>query len=154
MQAAPIIAAFVSAAGSMYTASETASAQREAAGEQRRMTQLNATAQEAETAEQARRMSGEMAQQEATARARAAASGASIEGTSLSGYLGEIESENLAQLDWLRRSGSSTAALTLAEGESRAKGSEAMADVAMTEGYVGAGTSIWGGISATAQAQG
>lgn len=154
MQAAPLITAFMSAAGSMYQSSQMASAQREAAREQRRMSELNASAIEAETSEQARRMKGDIAQKEATARARAAASGASVEGTSVGTYLEELSAEDQAQLDWLVKSGQTRAGITREEGVSAEKAGMAQAGATKTAGTIEAGQSMWGGVSEYGTQQG
>jgi len=67
----------------------------------------NVALMEAETAEEARRLSYSQEQQQDQAMAFAAASGVQSGTGSMAGYLSELGSENTSQLDWLKAAGAS-----------------------------------------------
>lgn len=78
----------------------------------------NAAASEAELQETIRRTSKEMSAKEATARARAVASG--VKGGSLLDTVTGLEIEHGRQLDWMKRSGETRQDILLAGGASAA----------------------------------
>ena len=82
--------------------------QYQAAQDARDAERENARLIEAENVEQARRMESENEARESSARARAAASGVNLTGTT-GEYLSEMERENTRQENWLKRSGASRA---------------------------------------------
>jgi hypothetical protein len=77
-----------------------------AAAQQQVLLDLNTRAMQAENAESERRAKIEMDTANASARARAGASGAAFTGTT-SDYLGYIQTESLKQYDWMVESGQS-----------------------------------------------
>jgi hypothetical protein len=127
--------AAIAAASAMYTgysanqaaeqqskAQKEAAAMQEAAGvESKRVAEENAVRIEQEGEESQRRLDEKMKQEEATGRARAAASGAvwtpEDENSSLATVIKSQADENKRQLSWERRATASQAALTRSQGD-------------------------------------
>lgn len=80
-----------------------------------KLAEANAQAAEAETEEEIRRQALADKQQEGLALAKSAAGGSKVTGT-VSSYLDTLKNENLANIDWMRRSGSSQADLERKKG--------------------------------------
>lgn len=97
--------------------------------------QYNAQMTMAETNEAARRLANDQKRTEATMRARAAASGASVESKSFQLYADSMRDAHRRDMEWLRISGRSHADLAKWE-----------AGHAATQGYLGAFGDIIGGI--------
>ena len=81
--------------------------------------QANEKRIKAETAEEARRMEMEQSREVGLAKAKAAASGTGM-GGSQGMFISELESAREAELDWLKRSGTSRARAAAKEGVSSA----------------------------------
>jgi hypothetical protein len=111
-----IVGVVIAAAGASYTAYSA----NEAAAEQKKIARANAARIKAENEEALRRLKKQQAVTLSEARARAAASGVSTEGTQRT-YLEEMADAFKSETDWLRSSGASQAAITQREGELRAK---------------------------------
>lgn len=111
-----IVGVVIAAAGASYTAYSA----HEAAGEQKKIAAANAARIKAENEEALRRLKKQQAVTLAEARARAAASGVSTEGTQKT-YLDEMKEAFKSETDWLRSAGASQAFITAREGELRAK---------------------------------
>jgi len=137
MQAAMMIGGLVMqmiGQGKQSSAMDDAAAQQEAAAEQsRRIGEQNAAAQEAETRESVRRESLAAKEQQSLRKARAAASGGTL-GGSTGVYLNEQAGREKGYVDWLKRSGGSQAAIerekgnyAAMEGQAAAKGTRAQA---------------------------
>src|SRR3990172_3745050 len=105
----------ISAFSSSRSQRRAARAQRAAAEEQRRIAELNAVRVEQETEEKIRRLGGQFGQEEALARARAAASGFKIgqesTGDSIALSLAAQQRENARQLGWESSAGASRASI-------------------------------------------
>lgn len=111
-----IVGAVVAAAGAAYTAYSA----HEAAAEQKKIAAANAARIKAENEEALRRLKKQQEATMAEARARAAASGVTPEGTQKT-YLDEMKEAFASETDWLRESGASQAFITQREGELRAR---------------------------------
>ena len=88
---------------------------------------LNERAQSAENAETERRTLAQSQQTESLARAKAAASGASLTG-SMASYLSFLEKENLQQFEWLKTSGAAKLSSMQAAGASNVRALKTQAD--------------------------
>ncbi len=132
--AAKIGTAAYGAYASYEAAQESASAAREAAATQNRVTLMNVRAQQAETAETMRRTRMQMQSEESTARAKAAASGVRVSQGSAADYLSFMSDENKSQLDWMQQAGTSQANILQAEGDARAKAYSTQAKTAKLQG--------------------
>ena len=93
--------------------------QHEAGRDAIKSAKYSARMQELETFEEARRLKKQQDANLATARARAAASG--VGGGTVKGYLGEMDAEQKAQLEWLKKAGKSQADLTRMQGKQAAR---------------------------------
>lgn len=102
MQAAPLIT-LATSAFSVITQMRAAGAQEDAAAESRRLAELNAQYLEQESREEERRLRYQSEREQATARARVAASGVTMQG-SPGLYLEEMQKVLGQEIDWLRRS--------------------------------------------------
>jgi hypothetical protein len=145
-QFAPIIAAVAGVAGA-YTQyksqSEAAAAQKDAARESQRLAEINARNEERETARQAENLRLSQQKEEATNRARAAASGIAVSpGGSYDLTLKEQEDINKQQLGWLKQSGANQADILRRQGKTSYD--VAMADAKTTK--YGSYGSLLGGV--------
>lgn len=121
--AVPIVISVIGTYMAYKSQQDAASAQekigRENARQQEMAAEMNARRVSQETDEEARRMSKMQSEQEAGARAKAAASGVKMSG-SISDYLEGMMTENKAQLDWQQKSGKSKVDEILWTGQSGA----------------------------------
>jgi hypothetical protein len=166
--------AAIAAASAMYTgytanqaaqqqskAQKEAAAMQEAAGvESKRVAEENALRIESEGQEQQRRLDEKMKQEEATGRARAAASGAvwtpEDENSSLATVIKSQAEENARQLAWERKATASQAAISRRAGDYAYRSAQAQAaatrkgakytakggQAAMIGGFLGAGKAV------------
>ncbi len=111
-----VAAVVVAAAGTAYTVYST----EQAAAEQKKIAAANAARIKAENDEALRRLKKQQDATMAEARARAAASGVTPEGTQKT-YLDEMKEAFKSETDWLRESGASQAYITQREGTLRAQ---------------------------------
>lgn len=114
-----VAGAYLSYKSQQDAASDQEKMARENARQQEMAAEMNARRVSQETDEESRRMSKMQREQEATARAKAAASGVQQSG-SISEYLEGMMSENQAQLDWHKKSGQSRVDEILWTGQSQA----------------------------------
>lgn len=122
-----VAAVVVAAAGTAYTVYST----EQAAAEQKKIARANAERIKRENEESLRRLKKQQEANMAEARARAAASGVTTEGTQKT-YLDEMKDAFQSEVDWLRSSGASQAQITQSEGFLQA-------DITRTKG-ISAGT--------------
>lgn len=108
----PIAALVISAAGAAYSIYSS----KQAADEQKKIAAANAARIKAENEEALRKLKKQQEATLAEARARAAASGLTTEGTQRT-YLEEMADAFKSETDWLRRSGASQAEITMREGQ-------------------------------------
>ena len=102
----------------------------ELADEQERLAEQNALLERRELREQVRRQAAEDRRVRSAALARAAASGARIEG-SVADYLTHMEEEQTRQLNWLQEAGASRIRLNLQAGERQADATRIRASTQM-----------------------
>lgn len=133
-----IVGAVVAAAGASYSAYTA----REAASEQKKVAAANAARIKAENEEALRRLKKQQDATLAEARARAAASGVTPEGTQKT-YLEEMKAAFKSETDWLRESGASQAYIVQREGELRAQSTSA-AGISSGLSQLGSGLSYYG----------
>lgn len=120
IETAVIVGAVITAAAASYSVYSS----REAAAEQKKLAAANAARIKAENEEALRRLKKQQEATMAEARARAAASGMTAEGTQKT-YLEEMAEAFKSETDWLRESGASQAFIVQREGELRAKSTSA-----------------------------
>ena len=101
---ASVIGSVASIVSQVNAASKAAESQARAAQQAAELGEKNIELIRAETGESMRRLSAQQERQESQARAMAAASGAKLEGSPLT-FLTEMEEENQAELDWVKRAG-------------------------------------------------
>lgn len=106
-----VAAVVVAAAGTAYTVYST----EKAAAEQKKLARANAERIKRENEESLRRLKKQQEANMAEARARAAASGMTTEGTQKT-YLDEMKDAFKSEVDWLRSSGASQALIQQSEG--------------------------------------
>ncbi len=116
VEGALIAMAVVSAASAAYSIYSS----KEAAEEQEKIAAANAARIKAENEEALRRLKKKQEETLAEARARAAASGVTAEGTQRT-YLEEMAEAFKSETDWLRQSGASRALIVQREGELQAQ---------------------------------
>lgn len=127
----------IAAAGTAYTVYSS----EQAAAEQKKLAAANAARIKAENEEALRRLKKQQASTMAEARARAAASGVTSEGTQRT-YLEEMADAFKSETDWLRSSGASQAAITQREGELRAQTTSATGIASAFKGAAGMASSV------------
>lgn len=138
VETAIIVGVVISAAAASYSAYSA----HEAAGEQKKIAAANAARIKAENEEALRRLKKQQEATMAEARARAAASGVTPEGTQKT-YLDEMRDAFKSETDWLRESGASQAFIVQREGELRAKSTSA-AGISSGLSQVGGALSYYG----------
>ncbi len=116
-------------------------AAQDAADDQEEIGRENARLIAEETEESARREEKAAAAAESQSRARAAASGVTLSG-STSEYLSEQQKANAERIKWLRKSGSSRASITEREGAMTASATRAQGTAKLV-GSVGSAYSYW-----------
>jgi len=139
MTGAELAMVAISAAGtaySIYSGMEAKDAADRQAAEQERLARENAAAIEAETAENARRLSMQQAEREGMAMAKAAASGVKTSG-STGDYLSDMSTEHKRELDWLKKSGASQAGIAKQSGYTQAQGTRNAGQQALNQGIAG-----------------
>ena len=141
-----IAATAASTAYSFISAQKVASQQKEAAKAAREIGNFNAANVRAETEEMARRQQLQNERLEATATARAAATGFKSGQGSLATYIQDLQQENTAELDWLIKSGMSRASLEEKKGEYSYLTGLANANATSASGWSGLISGI-GGVS-------
>ena len=99
----------------------------QAAADELELSREEAAAIEAETAESTRRAKDQADKAEGTSRARAAASGVTLDG-SLGIALGSMEEEHDRQINWMATAGASRARMALLGGEMRSSAQLARGD--------------------------
>lgn len=135
------VAAYIAVAVTAASAAYSAYSANEAAIEQKRIANANAERIRRENEEALKRLKKQQAANLAEARARAAASGVTTEGTQKT-YLEEMKDAFKNEVDWLRSSGASQAVIAQQEGYLRA-------DITRTQGIsqglskVGSSMSYW-----------
>ncbi len=142
--AAPIMAVavpLVMGGVQAYTTYKGYKDQKKAAKESERSYERDVEYQRMETEEQVRRTELEHQQQEAKARALAAASGTKVQGT-VSMFLKEMEEENLREIDWIAKSGASRADIIRERGRMARKEGKARAQSTLYEGIAGGISSV------------
>jgi uncharacterized protein HemX len=134
-----VAAVVIAAAGTAYTVYST----EQAAAEQKKIAKANAARIQAENDEALRRLKKQQAATMAEARARAAASGVTVEGTQKS-YLEEMKEAFKSETDWLRDSGASRAYITQREGTLKAQTTSAQG---ISSAFSGASSAFSAGAS-------
>lgn len=134
-----VAAVVIAAAGTAYTVYST----ERAAAEQKKLAAANAARIKAENEEALRRLKKQQEVTMAEARARAAASGVTTEGTQKT-YLDEMAEAFKSETDWLRASGASQAFITQREGTLRAQTTSAQG---ISAGFQGASSALSAGAS-------
>ena len=121
------VAAVFTAYTAYSAAGDAKDAQQERAQKEKELATEQAANIEAETEESQRRARDKAAKVEGESRARAAGSGAVLDG-SLSISLDSMSEEHKRQIDWMGKSGAAQARYALMGGDMRAAGANAQAD--------------------------
>lgn len=129
----PIVGSVIMAVAAVVSGVMSYKASQSAAKEQKRIAEMNAQRIAAEKAEQLRKMKLDQERTLSQARAAAAASGVTLEGTQKS-YIDQMRESFKAERDWLQSASASQQAITRATGKMEAGITSSRGQIALVGG--------------------